>query len=405
LTKKFELYDYLFFLFLIVNVYPLSNFFAAGFIYNFSSLIHIVLFCILIIYKFDFKDFFRFKFPKLNIIYFETFLMLIVFAISSYYINSSVNFKPYAFFKLFSFPIIFYLFFAFFPDRFYKNDELFEKVLSVLLYFGVIHAFLSFVILYSGFVENELYVGYAVGIFHNPNSTSFLYTIIVPILFYKFTAKKIKTVTFIVLLLILSYSLLFTFSRAGYISFFIIIMLFSYSKSKATFFVMLFLSVALIFLVFLNFAFTKTDTSFSRALLYYASIKMILNDTTHFLWGYGVEEAIKIFINEKINYGSFESVISTHNFILQLAIQFGVLLPILFLLFVINVNIRILKVKKKLSPEKILLINYCLISSIALFIQNMVEDTLAHPEFFIMPIFLFFIGYLYRGWNEIKLNT
>lgn len=402
MIRKFELYDYLFFMILIANMYSLSSLFGSGLFYYSSSLIHISLFFLLVIHNLNFNKLFNLKFPKVDIISVEIIILLIVFAFSSYYVNSSVNYEIYPFLKLFTYPILFYSFFVFFSKRFYFNDDLFEKVLSAILYFGVIHAVYSLVLVNLGVSSDELYVGHTVGIFYNPNSASFLYTIVIPILFYKFNAKKIKFLTFIIFFLILVYCLLFTFSRAGYISFFIVVMLYSYTRSKTAFFVMLILSVTLFFTVFLGFAFTKTDTSFSRALLYYTSIKMIFSDVQHFLWGYGVENAMKVFINEKINYGSFESVVSTHNFVLQLAIQFGVLLPVIFLVFVINIYFLVLKMKKKFAEEKRIKISYCLIAIFALFIQNMVEDTLAHPEFFILPVFLFLLGYLYNGLRDIK---
>lgn len=403
MSKKFELYDYFFLFILTVNIYSVSILLGSGFIGYILNLLHFVIFVSFIVYKFDFHKFFRFHFERINIVLLEIYLLVTVFVFSSYYVNLEYNMDISTFLKLLSYPIIFFLFFIQFSKKLYEDDNFFEKFLIILLYLGIIHAIYSIIANYLGLNINSKYSASITGIFEHPNTTSFIYTILIPILLYKYFSKQIGKVFFVSVLILFIYCLLYTFSRNGYLSFFIIVLLYSYSKSKITFFIALILSIGILFSIFFDFAFSKADSTITRTLLYYTSIDMITRDMNHFLWGYGVKNAIDVFINDKVIFGSFEQVISTHNFILQLAIQFGVILPVIFCILIFNIYINVYLIKKShLLSDRYFKFSFCLIITFGLLVQNMLEDTLAHPGNFVLPFFLMFLGYLYNGWKEYK---
>ncbi|MDQ3021691.1 MAG: O-antigen ligase family protein [Bacteroidota bacterium] len=243
------------------------------------------------------------------------------------------------------------------------------------------------------------------GYFMHPNTASHFYTIMIPLLLYQYFAKKINFSKFLTILILFVLGLLFTFSRAGYIGASVSLLIIAYSKSKKFFFITIILLVISIYLFILDFIFAKSDSSISRVLLWATAIDMIIRDGGHSLWGYGVSNALTIFQNEKIYFGSTEEVPDPHNVILLLAIQFGLLFVISLILFLIVLFVKIYFIRHTdYFIENRTKIFLCLSITFGLISQNMVENVLAYPEHFVLNIFFIFIGYLYNFINNYEKN-
>jgi len=278
----------------------------------------------------------------------------------------------------------------------FSDDEKFYNFLKVIVYFAVADAIFAIFSKFTGFRYSTSFPSHSLGFFSHPNTHSFVFTISLPVLFFLYFDKKIRLSFFLISLFLLAYNLMTTYSRTGMIitAFAVLLVTFFYSKK------VFFISVALILvsasIVVANINAVKTDSSLSRALLILAAIQMILESPFHFFWGYGLFEAIEVFKTEKVFLGSLEIVVDPHNLILLLGIQFGMLVPLISLVIYFYVIIKsflsIKKLKKTENFKKIILaLSLCL----GLFLQNMFEDIIVYPEYFVMPIFLVFLGYLY----------
>ena len=126
---------------------------------------------------------------------------------------------------------------------------------------------------------------------------------------------------------------------------------------------------------------------------------MVIDSASSFLFGYGVFHSLDIFFTEKLFVGSFEIVVDPHNMILLLAIQFGMIITVSFLLFVIIVITTSMRKFYLLNSDIKggTILSFALV--INLIIQNQFEDIIVYPEYFVFPIFLVFLGYLYHTYK------
>lgn len=396
MVKKFEISDYLIFSVFFVSIY--INTLLIGFSFLLTNVYYFqaILFILFLIVRFDVKSFLNFQFPKIDFLNFEILLMFLVFIYSSFVINLSNNSDSKSLIKLTTYPIIFILFFLILAKKLYSDNNVFEKLLNAVLYLGLAHSLFSIIVFFLFPSLNPTYSFSITGVFKLPNTVAFLYTALIPILLYKYFTKQINFYIFAVIFALFLFCLLFTYSRSGYMAFCIILLVSSYSKSKKVFFASLLLLLVIIGLLFSDFATSKTDSSLPRLLLYLTAVEMIFRDVNHFLWGYGVIKALDLFIEEKLLFGSFEQVISPHNFIFLLSLQFGALMPISFIIFVITIYFKTTYINaKKILVNRKMQASLCIAVTLSLIFQSLLEDILAYPEFFVMPIFLTFLGYLY----------
>jgi hypothetical protein len=247
---------------------------------------------------------------------------------------------------------------------------------------------------------SDLYQGYHLGLFHHPNTNAAVFSIVVPAAFYKVFYSSKRNYLHISLFVFLFTSMLFTYSRATFIGVGIALLLLTFFKSGK---IMIFFAAILTII-----GFTVLDTFFlakggfssiSRLLLYYTAFQMIIENVSSMLFGYGVFRALEIFVTEKLFVGSLEVVVDPNNMLLLLAIQFGIIITIAFTSFIIFIFIIGISRLNKLSPERKsgLIISISLIAD--LFIQNQFEDILVYPEYFVYPVFLTFLGYIYHSFR------
>lgn len=320
------------------------------------------------------------------------------FILSSFVINLSNNSDLKSFAKLITYPLIVYVFFNYSGKKLSVNGGLFQKYMKVFIQIGVVSSLVSILVFALGISPSPSYSFTTHGIFVHPNTTSFLYIPLIPLAIYFYYSGKINSFTLILLLALFITVLLFTYSRAGYLGTVSAALIFTFlrSKSKKIFFIT---SAFIIFIasVFLfDFVTAKQDSSFGRALLLLTAYNMIIQNSSSILWGYGVYNGVEIFREEKIFFGSMEYVDDPHNFLLLAGIQFGAVLPILVLMFILFIYYKFYKYdRKKFSGESLLNVYLCISVTAGFLINNLLEDVIVYPEYFVMPVFLMFLGYIY----------
>ncbi|MEM4260458.1 MAG: hypothetical protein QXG00_04435 [Candidatus Woesearchaeota archaeon] len=343
---------------------------------------------------------------KINLTLFLAVSIILFFIISSFYINLEYNLELAAIAKLLLYPVVISFFFYHIPRLIYKGDLLFEKFLNFWLYI----AFISIVAaLLSMFLKLNFGSGndfIAVGFYYSPNIFAFIFTFTIPIIVYKFIVKRISIFSFLFLLIPSLFCLLFTYSRAGYLGFITALAIQLYKRSKILFVTTM---VALAFVIstyVIQFAQAKGNISvFSRAEVMYTGYQMIVNNgMTKFLWGYGVNQSRTVFKNELSSaFGFYRRELGPHNLILSLGIQFGMLLTFSVFAFILVLLFKASFHKNKLIHfNNAQRINLSVAIVAGIVAQCMFEDLVIYPEFFTMPLFLVFLGYLYCWVNNYK---
>lgn len=387
-------------LLILVNLYIISVFPLGYLVKDFIYFIQIGIFLLFIITKLDINEVFNFK-PKGNmLIYYSEILLGSVFLIITLTVSLNNNNDIKSIAKIITYVILFIMFFNFYASSLISNFVLFNKFVDFIIIFALINSVIGWFAVFFVPPPVELYKGYHLGLFHHPNTNAAIYSIAVPAIFYKVFYLGYRNYQNILILLFLFVSMLFTYSRSTFVGVGVALLLITFLKSKkyTILFVLLFLLVGTS--VFDTFLLAKGGfSSISRLLLFYTAFEMILTSINSFLFGYGVFRSLEIFFTEKLFTGSTEVVVDPHNMILLLGIQFGMIVTIALFVFIILVLISSISRLNKLKPDvkKGVVLSFAMV--INLVIQNQFEDIVVYPEYFVYPIFLIFLGYLYHSYR------
>ncbi len=403
---SFTFSDYLIFLILTLNLYISTNLPGQFTIKSNIHYLQIGIIILLLVCTLQFK---KLSFNPFNINMMGILILSIAsfFILSSFVFNISNNSDLRSVAKLVTYPLIAYVFFSYLGKRLSDSDALFNKYMMVFIIAGVLSSLISLLIFVLGISPDLTYSFTTHGIFVHPNTTSFLYILIIPITIYYYYSGKINSFTLTLLLVLFITVLLYTYSRAGYLGAFSATLIFTFlrSKSKKIFLIISLIVILVTSLFLFDFITAKQDSSYGRAILLLTAYNMIIQNSGSFLWGYGVYNGVEIFREEKIFFGSNEFVDDPHNFILLSGIQFGAVIPILALLFIFFIYVKFfLTGKNKFSEQTLLNLYLCVSVTAGLLINNMLEDVIVYPEYYIMPVFLMFLGYLYYSLHSQKKN-
>lgn len=393
--SKFSFTDKIILSVILLNVYAISILPGGGALAKFVYPVHIFIFFLILISRFQYNTLSASLTIKLNFFLVLGIFICILFVLSSFYINLGYNLQLRSIAKLLTYPIIIYLFFFSFPGIIFKEDLLFEKFLTLYLIFSLFSAIVALLLLFLGINYNIEYTYSTTAFLEHPNTFAFFFTFAIPIVIYKYFTKQFNLVLTVVIEIILLSCLLFTFSRAGYIGAFTSILILTFRRSKVIFIFAILVVVFLLSSFFLNFAASKTDSSVARLQVMSAAYGMIMNNgISNFLWGYGIFNNVKVFGNIISIFGRNEA--DPHNVILLLGIQFGMLLTAAVIVAILYLLVRVLLLaRKKLSFSFKQKINLSLSIVVGILFQDLFEDIVVYPEYFVMPLFLIFLGYLY----------
>ncbi len=397
-NRKFYLYFITFHI--IIKVYAVTFLPGAPTLRGYINILDLFLLSIYFILALDIKNLLLINF-NFNINIVLILLTLILFLYSSLYINFKSNFNFLDLIKILNYILHFLVFFILFPKIIEVKSNNFEVFLTGILVFVLINSIFSLLSLHTGFNQYRA-LRSSVGLYMNPNATAFIFTIGIPILFYKYWNNKIKIIFFIPFLLVLLYCDVFTLSRGGFIGLLVSLMILFYSKSRKFFIFSLIVISFLIFTFFFDLIALKTDSSLARGIIIYTVIQMATSSLSNFMWGYGVTRATEVLFDEKQLYGNFEvNVNNPHNFVLLLLIQFGALVTISYLLFLGSIIANSAKKLKDKLPLEISNRIKLLISLISgLIVQNLFEEIIIVPDFPLFAFSLIILGLLYNTLNQ-----
>lgn len=403
---RFNLSSKILLFFIGYKIYIITVLPGASFVKNVSYYLDIFLLLIYLILVLDIKVIIKLKLLPANTTTFFLLLTLIMFIISTFYINISYALNLQAMIKTPIYILLFLSLFFSFPQVLVRNEDLFEKFLNYLIGISILSAFFSILSLHFGYNSENRIISAAIGFFNHTNTTAFIYSLVIPIVIYKYFSKRISLYGFIAMLGLFCYCLIFTLSRAGMMSVLLSVLFLTYFKSRKIFYITVILMLILSFSFLIDILALKTDSSLSRGLLIFTAVNMLTRGTGYLLWGYGVTNVYKVFDEEKRDFGNFETNVNNpHNFLLMLSIQFGimVLLPYLAFLFVLLKNAIKIKTNMINNNTKLRL-ELCIAYIMGLILHNMFEELIIIPEFPFMPISLVFMGYMYYQIKGSKKN-
>jgi hypothetical protein len=355
----------------------------------------------------DFNKIFNFKFGKIYLDKIIVFFIIIAMITGVYLFNYRSNSDAKSILKSISYFPVFIIYAIYLPKLFFVDVSKFELFLSFVMSLGLINAIIGWLSILLGLQQSSMYSTFLIGIFNHPNASGFAFSLTIPILVYKFFFRNMKKNLFFALIFIYSISLLFTFSRAAYIATGVAVLFLSYYKSKKIFIYMVAVLTVLVLTVVVDFTAVKGGvSSFSRVLLFITAIDMITADTFHFLWGYGIINFYDTFLTDKLFVGSVEIVADPHNLILLLGIQFGMILTLLVILYYVvvlfNAGRRLRKYPIDNHHRNLYVLCFSVV--ISLLVQNMFEDIIVYPEYYFMPLFLIYTGFLVKSLRINKFS-
>ncbi len=404
MKSDFEIPEYIASLLILVNFYVISNLPLGYVVKDIIYYVQIFLFLIFVITKFNFDEVLKFKSEgDKKVFYFEVILgVIFLFITLVLSLNNNNNLDSIT--KIITYVLLFILYFNFYSASLISNTYNLNKFLDSILIIGTINAFAGWFALFFLPSPSDLYQGFHLGFFHHPNTNATVFSIVVPTAFYKVIYSNKRNYLHISLFVILFISMLFTYSRATFIGVGIALLLLTLFKSGKIMIFFTAISLIIGFTVLDTFLLAKGGfSSISRLLLYYTAFQMIIENSSSMLFGYGVFRSLEIFVTEKLFTGSLEVVVDPHNMFLLLGIQFGLIITTMFTIFIIFVFIlgttRLNKVSKE--HKNGLIISIAVIAG--LLVQNQFEDILVYPEYFVYPIFLTFLGYIYHSFR-FKIN-
>lgn len=394
MTARFQVADYIIFCLLLVNLYIstwLPGMFFVKNIVSFAGLALFMCFAAVVVFPAGIK--LRIDLTNVLII-----LILLAFCISALVFNFSDSAAPRAAAKLLSFPALFMMFFVYAGKKLAQNISAFDAYMTAFLVSGTVLSLFSLLMFAAGAGGEPDQLLSAKGVFVHPNTASFMYIIIIPACIYLINSGRIGLPLGMVILIVFSIALLFTYSRAGYIGVFAAVTTYMFLRSgrKLVFLVIYLAAIAVAVNLLMDFFTAKQDSSLGRFLLAVTAYDMITDNTTNMLWGYGIEKGLLIFRDEKQFFGSFELVDDPHNFVLLAGIQFGLVVTFLFISLILLIYYRIARMNKRILLKNELDSVY-LASAVTsgLLLNNMFEDIVVYPEYYVLPVFLIFLGYLH----------
>jgi O-antigen ligase len=211
-------------------------------------------------------------------------------------------------------------------------------------------------------------------------------------------------IVYVFTILVQILAVLLSFSRTGMIGIAIGALVFLvFVFRKRTLIVLPFI-VILFPLFVLNFVKAKGFDSFiSRFYLLIPAYFMLISDKIHLLWGYGVTNATKVYVEYKSMYGVFEDVNNPHNSYISYIMMYGLIFTVLFVTFILyNVIVGIKNSIKSRIREEQLLFGLFVSVVVSYMVQGLFESQLAMTDYFMMIPFLIFSGLLYTSNKKQK---
>ena len=337
--------------------------------------------------------------------YLTIIFLLILIATIGYNLQEVKQLKLFA--RLLGYFSIFYIFFLFFPKFLSNNKEYFKQFIKFLATFGFVAAIFGMVLFFGGVNPMPNYSAHLVSFIRHPNNASIIFTMsAITTIFYYFwqreSMSKFVKVFYIFSITVQIFAQLLTLTRAGmmgmFFGFFLFFILFY--KHKAIY--VMPVVVLILPILITGFVKAKGFSSFlSRFYLLIPAYYMIIDNKINLLWGYGVTSAFKVYQKTRIVYSVFEEADDPHNSIVSLILMVGLPVTIFIMLFL---SVLIVSgIKKGLKADNIeMKLFFIFLPSflLSVIIQSLFDSELIVLEYFTMPFFLVFAGFLFRFYKR-----
>lgn len=302
------------------------------------------------------------------------------------------------------------------PQKCLAIEVNYKKFLRLFPYIGLFTAIIGIISIFVRFTPAQK-PGFAPSFFVSQNTAAFLLSFCIPVTLYlilfkrKYSSDFENKKLFIFSLILMFINLLFTFSRAGYISVIFSVFVILYFKSRRIFLITLIIFLAISGLLF-SFLTTEkgASTLLSRVGLIYAAIEMLKSSFERFLWGYGMVSVFDAFQDFKDSLGiPFDTVKYPHNFILFYIMQSGFISFIPLVIYFIHYFIRSIRHLISFGAQRDEIVLPFAIT-FSLLIQSLFEDTLLMPQYYIFTLFTIFFGMLRyflnkKPKNQFRINS
>jgi len=336
---------------------------------------------------------------------------LIVVFLIFFFVSIAVNIKDSA--DIYGFSKVSVLFLApvfycmFLPEVLFSKKEFINVILKFFIILGVFTGLIGLLFYFLGINTSPTFSYASLAYFRHPNTVAFIYSFSSAIALYYFLFEKnnishLSKIALPFAVIIIYAGMLFTFSRAGYLSLAInTFLLIYYYNKKILLFMIIFTAIISSYLVKVFVLAKGAGSSVSRLGLIYSAVEMLKSSKTGFLFGFGTSSVFDIFQEFKFQLGPLlEDISYPHNFILFYIMQFGVLSLIVLLFYFYRL---IVFFKRKLRSDfdkyKFYLLPFVIVISV--FFQSLLEDTILFPEFFVFNMYMTFLGILIYGRSQI----
>ncbi|MCX7878864.1 MAG: O-antigen ligase family protein [Ignavibacteria bacterium] len=283
------------------------------------------------------------------------------------------------------------------------NPDLFESFIKALIYSGSLFAIVGLLMFYGGFHPLPVYDYALISVINHPNNTSIIFTIcFLPNLFYIYWKYRefslFEKVMYISLFVIQLAAQLLTLTRAGMLATLAGLLLFFgfIYRRKAIFLLPIIIISSLTFGV--AFFEAKGFASFvSRFYLLIPAFNMIFKDTKSTLWGYGLNNSLKEYKKELVNFSPSEFMINDpHNSYVTLALMFGLLITFIILFFIGYLIVHNVRNIFSFNHRALILFHVFLVSSsVSLFVQGIFDAELVKYDFYTIHYLLTILGFMY----------
>jgi len=200
LKTTFDIPEIISSLVIILNLYIISIFPLGGILKDYVYYIQIFLFILFLVLKLDVQRVLNFDFRGNNLIlYCEVALGIIFIFITLVYSWNNNNDLQSAS-KIITYILFFIVYFNYYSYTLITNINLFNKFLDIIIAFTVVNSIFGWYSLLLGSTTNVLYGGFHLGFFNHPNTNACIYSLSVPIIFYKVVfADKRKYLDIVIL--------------------------------------------------------------------------------------------------------------------------------------------------------------------------------------------------------------
>lgn len=289
-----------------------------------------------------------------------------------------------------------------------SNPQLFKRFVTIISVTGFLTSVLGLVLFFLDIHPVSLFAGTLISFIDQPNYVVFIFNLgIISSIYYLdwnmeyLSPLKKYSISFSIFLQLLA--VLLTLSRGGYIGLFIGLSLYFLFKYKSRILLLFPIILMLIFLIVPPFFKAKGFQSYlSRFYLLIPAYLMIIHDKISLLWGYGLTNTFKVFLEyNRFNLSGESYLNNPHNVVVSLILMFGVIFTVLLITFVSLLLVRNSIRAFKIENIKSKFFHAYLVSvTVILIFQSLFDSEIIMPEFFSLQVILIFLGLMYSLENR-----